>query len=270
MCMRTIRLAAALLAMTSASTAMAANWRINSHANPIGGGAWIAGCEAYVGDVEDDFRLELDEDTLALRFLRGEDIYRPVLVLQSDASQGRSRPKQTESPAVNCAVYGTYLEILDDGEQFHYSPHWETLQCVEPNDEREFQFSYSLSGVQGTQRAWVFGDRNWVIDSEDNTLLVDSATTYWLDYPPAMFDTNASKSIRITMGGVRRESRAAENHWQHQRFSYSHGAEMMALMRSCIDAHIRRGHVDLPNGSESIQEIKRRRAEREFRARHSR
>ena len=171
---------------------------------------------------------------------------------------------------MNCAVYGTYLEILDDGEQFHYSPHWETLQCVEPNDEREYQFSYSLSGVQGTQRAWVFGDRNWVIDSEDNTLLVDSATTYWLDYPAAMFDTNASKSIRITMGGVRRESRAAENHWQHQRFSYSHGAEMMALMRSCIDAHIRRGHVDLPDGSESIQEIKRRRAEREFRARHSR
>lgn len=250
MSMRPIRLAMALLAMASASTAMSANWRINSYADVVVG-VWVAGCEAYVGDTEDDFRLELDEETLALRAQRREDIYRPVLILESDASQGARRARQSAGPDLDT----TYYAATD------------TWFFQEPVNE--FRISYSLTGVQGTQRAWVFSDRDRWFDAT-NILILDSATTYWLDYPAAMFDSNASKSIRITAGGVRRGGRAADNHWQHQRFSYSHGAEMMALMRSCIDAHIERGHVDLPDGSASVREIKRRRAERELKARHSR
>ena len=246
--MNAIRLAAAVLAIAAAPTAMTADYMINDYATEYDWG-WSAYCTADIGYGRPHITLSLTYWTMRFRAMRDEDIYRPAIFLDGDASLGPQRPSQSEQ------YIASQVCTTTDGSG-------EPYDCEELDEE--FQITYSLSGVRGTQQAWVTNSTyRTYFDQEDRerynrNIRWSSASVYWTDYPDELFATNEAKSLRINMGGSRDFSheRSTSDHIRHQRINYSHGAEVMKLLKACMDRHVAAGRVDLPDGTASVQEIR--------------
>ncbi len=241
--MNAIRLAAAVLAIAAAPTAMTADWVINDFATEYDWG-WNASCRADIGYGQPDIMLTLSEWTMRFRATRGEDIYRPTIALDGDASLGLRRPSSEHAySSRTCTRTGSTAGF--DCEEF----------------QEEFRITYSLSGVRGTQEAWVSNSTYRTYRAEEgrtDDVWWSSANVLWMDYPAELFATNEAKSLRINMSGSLDNfgKRVTTDHRRHQRINYSHGAEVMKLLKACMDRHVAAGRVDLPDGTASVQEIK--------------
>ena len=248
-----IRLAAVVLAVAAAPTAIGDGYFIRDLFTEYDSGG-DAACFADVGGKSDrsDITLALSVYTMATRSRageQGEDIYRPIVYLDGDAGAGPRRTSHGFNPMLlNCTT------SPEDGRE-----------CTPSEDE--YRITYSLSGARGTQEAWVFNSTDTTYNRHGGVSW-SYATVMWLDYPDNLFETNESKSIRINMGGVGdgRGMRTTHEHLRHQRINYRYGAEVLKLLRACIDRHIAAGRVTPPDGTASIQEI-RSGLEREARAR---
>lgn len=258
--MNAIRLAAAVLAIAAAPTAMTADWVINDNFTEYEWGTSV-NCAANIGYGTSVLDLNLSQTTMEMRFWRGEDIYRPTISLDGDASQGSRRPTSQNQRYFRSQA--CVFRPAEDG-----SGRWDCEDL-----DTQFRVTYSLSGVRDTQQAWVFNTTwRYYYNEEDRErysrdISWSRASVSWLDYPDELFDTNEAKSLRINMSGSRDylSERSTTDHVRHQRINYSHGAEVMKLLRACIDRHIAAGRVT-PPGTASIQEI-RSGLEREARAR---
>ena len=190
------------------------------------------------------------------RSLRGEDIYRPILVINNDARLGESRPSTMSTPRSAQCVYG--------GSTENY------VAC--DLHEEEFRITYSLDNrtpaelrrlpSPEVQEAWVYNLLSRFLDtrvaddgtSEDYTQY-EVGRFLWVDYPDNLFDTNESKTLRINVAGSR-YSEGAENHVRSELFTYSHAADMLRSQRDCVDRHVEAGRLVLPDGTESMQQIR--------------
>ena len=265
--MNAIRLAAAVLAIAAAPTAMSADWVINDNFTEYEWGTSV-NCSANIGYGTPELSLNLSSSTMEMRFWRGEDIYLPTISLDGDASQGSRR-----STSQNQRYFRSQACVLRPAEDG--SGRWDCEDL-----DAEFRITYSLSGVRGTQQAWVRNTtwRSYYSEEEQETrgraIRWSQADVSWLDYPDTLFETNEAKSLRINMSGSRDflGERSTNDHVRHQRINYSHGAEVMKLLRACIDRHIAAGRVT-PPGTASIQEIRsglEREAQARMEARRSR
>ena len=192
---------------------------------------------------------------MALRSLREEDIYRPLLVITNDASQGENRPNDVIPRSSQCLAGGSFGYVCDSLDE-------------------EYRITYSLDNrtpaelrrlpSPEAQEAWVkvvttryYNSRQTDDGTFEDILSLTLGSFQWLDYPDNLFDTNESKTLRINVAGSRYLDSAANNHVANQLFTYSHGADMLRSQRDCVDRHVEGGRLVLPDGTESMSRLEK-------------
>ena len=258
-------LVTALLALAAHDAA--ATWTLAETATNYEWG-WSTFCDVQIRGAETTV-VEMNRGTMHVRHALGEDIYRPIISLAGDASNGETRPSifdgSDDYRGVNYdlseeCVYNTPIELEGDYRwRRDASDNWLGRGTTVPAGGDgckvlgvQYRITYSLG--EGAwpwprEEAWVYNTTTRTY-RDDGTLRNSYATVRWLDYPDDLFDTDETKTLRINMNGSRDYlgMRTTWDHIRHQNVVYSRGAEMLRLQRACIDRNAAIGRIVLPSG----------------------
>ena len=256
--------------MALAAHNAAATWALQEEATYYGfnlnGTGWSVQCPVHIRGVGRDTILDMGRSSMDIRYVLGEDIYRPIVQLAGDASNGELRPAensfngllsyQQDDLSQEC-VYNTPIELEGDYDWIRDGSNDIVTGTTVPvggsgckNLGVQYRITYSLG--EGTspwprREAWVY-NTTYRSYNEEGRLAWTSARVYWLDYPDDLFDTDETKTLRINMTGSRdrRQMRNTNSHIRNQSIIYSRGTEMLRLQRACIDRHVAGGRILLP------------------------
>lgn len=244
------RIVSVVLVAAVSGAVHAHEWIIDEKADELDSGSKWAGCFGFLGshdsaawDTNSTLQLWTNNWTMYVRNARGDDdVLKPLLFLAGvRADRGRSRP----------LGFPQFGRTCDEEE------------CEA--DLNEFRISYQLDHSRRATEAWVQryyaeGPHTFVFrreSAEEEPFFLEYPSVYWPDYPDEMFNTDATRSIRLNFGGIGSgnltDSPRPRRHHSHIRFTYAYGLDAMNAVNECVQDHLKSGRLDNPYEDTAVQ-----------------
>ena len=245
------RLSIAVLTVLAGSSS-ASQWAVEKTASE-GDDGWAVACRAYPvvhetsGLPSSSLSIFFSTDTIVLQETRGApDVMKPMLIISARSNRGQSRPNETPLISVECPYNEDTGTPVCDKLDFHEYRMRYRIDANSPQD------AWVQSVVVEAPYVWAPG-AHWL---EEDALL-ESALSYWYDWPEELFTTDDWRSVKLRFGGMGRiypdDERRPQLHHMALRFTYAYGADTMATFNQCVEDHIRFGRLARPESMEEAE-----------------